>query len=105
MIQLLALALCCAGFAGFALAMDRHHRQVWHCAVSSRRRALLRTAGTVGLGLALAVSVTHSGWGTGTVLWLGLSSMAVPAVALMLTYRPRLFVSVTGSSPASDHKI
>lgn len=88
MIPLLAWGLAYAGFVSLARAMDRHHRQVWHHGVSIRLRALLRLAGMVGLGLSLAVCIVHLGGSVSIVLWL--LTVAALAVALMLTYRPRL---------------
>lgn len=61
MMALLAFALACAGFAALALALDRHHRQVWQRGVSEHWRTLLRVAGTVGLGSSLAASVADAG--------------------------------------------
>lgn len=90
MMALLAFALACTGFAALALAMDRHHRQVWQRPASGRQRVLLRVLGTVCLGASLVACIAYSGWSVGIVLWLGLLSAAVPAVALVLTYQPRV---------------
>ena len=90
MITLLALALCLVGFAALALAMDRHQRQVWQ-RVRPRGRAPLRLVGVAALCAALAACVAHAGWATGLVLWTGLLSAAALAVALAMSYRPRLF--------------
>lgn len=100
MMALLAFALACTGFAALALAMDRHHRQVWQRPAPGRRGVLLRVAGAVALGASLAACIAHSGWAVGAVLWLGLLSATASAVALVLTYRPQLFaLAATDSSP------
>ncbi len=73
---LLALLLSLAGFVALALAMERHHRQVWQRAPSRKQCMLLRCFGITGLGAALAACVAHAGWATGTVIWLGLMTVA-----------------------------
>lgn len=80
----LALALACAGFAALALAMERHHRQVWHRAPGRGLCWSLRLAGAGGLGAALAVCVACAGVAVGVVLWAGLLSAAAVLVVLGL---------------------
>ena len=92
---LLALLLSLAGFVALALAMERHHRQVWQRAPSRKQCMLLRCFGITGLGAALAACVAHAGWATGTVIWLGLMTVAALAVALVLSYRPRWLALMT----------
>jgi hypothetical protein len=86
MIQVLALALAYAGFTALALAMDRHHRQVWRRTASGRTRILLRAAGILGLGLSLATCIVQSGWSVGLVLWLGVLTAATLAVVVGLAW-------------------
>ena len=95
---LMALLLSLAGFVALALAMERHHRQVWQRAPSRKQSLLLRCAGVIGLGAALAACVAHAGWATGTVIWLGLMTVAALAVALVLSYRPRWLALMTAQS-------
>ncbi len=90
MIDLLAFALSLAGFAALSLAMDRHHRQVWHRAPSRGLRLLLRAAGTLALAASLAACIAQSGAGVGVVAWFGLLSAAAAVVALLLAHRPWL---------------
>lgn len=92
---LMALLLSLAGFVALALAMERHHRQVWQRAPSRKQCLLLRCAGVIGLGAALAACVAHAGWATGTVIWLGLMTVAALTVALVLSYRPRWLALMT----------
>lgn len=47
---LMALLLSLAGFVALALAMERHHRQVWQRAPSRKQSLLLRCAGVIGMG-------------------------------------------------------
>lgn len=83
---LLAAILAYAGLAGLALAMDRHHRQVWRRGASPPRRMALRLAGAASLGGSLAASAVPAGWGVGIVLWLGLLTAAALGVAMLLAY-------------------
>lgn len=89
MTTLLAFALTLIGFAALALAMDRHHRQLWHALPAAWLRRLLRGAGTLALAAALAACVAGFGRGTGWVAWFGLLSAAAIAVVLPLAYWPR----------------
>ncbi|WP_382163756.1 DUF3325 domain-containing protein [Hydrogenophaga sp. ANAO-22] len=81
---LLALALACVGFAGLALAMDRHHQRLWKRPASRAARWLGRAVGLLGLGAALAVCLLGAGGAVGPVLWLGLLSVAGVVVVLAL---------------------
>lgn len=92
---LMALLLSLAGFVALALAMERHHRQVWQRAPSRKLCLLLRCAGVIGLGAALTTCAAHAGGATGTVIWLGLMTVAALTVALVLAYRPRWLALVT----------
>ena len=90
MMELLALVLAYAGFVALALAMNRHHRQVWNGEASEHTRILLRIAGAAGLASAFALCIRYAGWSVGPVLMLGLLSAAGIAVVLLLTFRPRI---------------
>lgn len=83
MTLLLVFALTTAGFVALALALDRHHQQLWHRVPSTRRRWSLRAAGTTLLLSALVVCVRSSGWGTGWVEWVGLLTAAATCVGLV----------------------
>lgn len=82
---LLALALACVGFAGLALAMDRHHQRLWKQPASRAARWLGRAVGLLGLGAALAVCQLGAGGAVGLVLWLGLLPVAGVVVVLALS--------------------
>lgn len=90
MIELLAFALSLVGFSALALAMHRHHQQVWGHGLSYKARLSLRLIGVVGLGSSFAVCFGGFGWASAPVLWLGLLSVAGLAIVLLLAYRPRL---------------
>lgn len=80
-----------AGFACLALAMPCH----W-AAVSGQdtdvapHRGWLRPFGMSLLGLAYVLCVYRDGPGLGSLLWVILNTAAATAVALTLTWRPRI---------------
>jgi hypothetical protein len=85
----LAFIAAVLGFAALALAMSRHHQQVWRRAPSRRRQWLLRLAGWGLLLASLGVCKAHAGWSSGLVWWFGLLTAGALAVALALAYLPR----------------
>lgn len=82
-----ALLLATAGWAGLALAMEKHRRDVWREAPPP---LVLRLAGTAALAAALAACVAGSGGAIGIVAWLGVLTAAGFAVVLALACVPRL---------------
>lgn len=90
MIETITLSLSFVGLAFLALAMRRHHQQVWGRAPSRRVRLLLHLIGTVGLSASLVACIASAGWAIGPVLWFGLLSAASLVVVLLLTYRLRI---------------
>lgn len=84
-----AFALCYAGFALLSLGQARHHRRVYGGDRHGRRR-WGRWAGWTLLGSGALASAAAWVPGTGTVAFLGLATFATVAVALLLTYAPRL---------------
>lgn len=86
--QLLAFVLSLVGFAALALAMNRHHHQLWQRYPSVLARWSLRAMGWVGLLLSLLACAEHEGWPVGTVLWCGLLTAAALLVAMFFTYGP-----------------
>ena len=93
LLLLLASAASYAGFACFALAMPDH----WESAggdpgEQGARRHGLRLTGSVMLSLALALCVWRDGASFGPLLWVLLMSASAIAVALTLTWYPRLFL-------------
>ncbi|MBO3274296.1 DUF3325 domain-containing protein [Pseudomonas schmalbachii] len=83
-------ALLYAGWAAWALAMDRHHRQVAGGASAPLRRLALRLGGGLCLLAAFAVSVFRWGWNIGPVVWCVLLSVMALGFVLAFAFRPRL---------------
>ncbi|MBK1673677.1 hypothetical protein CKO35_10225 [Ectothiorhodospira shaposhnikovii] len=92
MMPAFALFFSYSGLVALALAMDRHHRQIWQRPPSPRARRLLNMVGMTGLGVSFALSVAHAGWSVGPALWLGLLSLTALVIVLLLSYRPRYLV-------------
>ncbi|MBL27182.1 MAG: iron transporter [Rhodospirillaceae bacterium] len=88
MMALGALALALSGFAALALAMDKHHRDLFGSPPPRGRAIALRAVGWVLLSMSLAASGASSGPSVGPVLWCGLMTVAAILVALVLTYGP-----------------
>lgn len=89
--MILALALIASfyGLAALALAMSRHHEEVWRCDPSPRRRRRLRAAGCALLLGGLLLCMEQAGWASGLVWWPGLLSISALLVSLLLSFRPR----------------
>lgn len=92
---LFALSCAYAGFAFLALAMDRHHRQVWQRPVGEARRAVLRLSGATFLTAALVACVVQVGWSTGLVLWFCVLTASGLTLVVLMPFAPRLSVSAT----------
>ncbi|CZZ88944.1 membrane protein [Bordetella ansorpii] len=97
-----ALGLAFAGFAAFALAMERHHEQ------ATGREGL---AGTVCMGLrarglllmSLALPCCLQPWGApvAAIVWLGILSCAALMTTLVLSYAPRWLIRAAAVAGAS----
>lgn len=85
----LAFAASVAGFAALALAMSRHHKQVWRREPSRRRQWLLRLAGWALLLASLGLCMAQAGWSGGLVGWVGLLTLAALLVTFALAWRAR----------------
>ncbi len=81
------------GFACLALAMPNHWAEAsgQRGDVASNRR-WLRSVGFFMVGVAYVLCVYRDGLSFGSVLWVVLISAAAIAVALTLTWRPRLLL-------------
>ena len=90
MIGLLVFLLAAGGFAALALSMHRHHRDLFGRPPAAARALSLKTAGWALLALSFATCLGLAGRAVGPVLWLGLSTAAAAAVALSLTWLPRV---------------
>jgi hypothetical protein len=86
---LLALLSAHIGFGALALAMDRHHRQVFGRGPGTPLRITLRIVGASALAASFAACVAGSGWSIGAVEWFGVLSAAPLTLVLLLAYRPR----------------
>lgn len=84
-----SLCIAYAGLLALALAMDRHHEQVFARRPSAGTGRLLRWAGWMTLGLSLPPAVMTWGWAIGLPAWLGLLTLATAALVLLLPHAPR----------------
>lgn len=94
----LLVAACAAGYLGFALlalSLPRHWRDVTGAVPASPRRcALQRVVGYAALVLAFALVVMRDGAAFGSVLAILLLTAVATAVALTLSWRPKLLAAV-----------
>lgn len=92
----LALALNYAGMALLCLGLARHYKQVWPKAPRASLLRSIRLLGWLVLALGLWACIHSWGWAMGPVAWCGLISLGGLMVALLLPYRPRLVLQLTG---------
>ena len=87
----LVFALCLAGFAGIALAVERQQEELFGHALSVATTRVSRVAGWIGLLFAFAVAVRSQGWAFGSVAWFGHLSLAAGCVfgAIVVQVRRR----------------
>jgi len=76
-------------WCAFALAIERHHDQVFRHAPRRLPGRAWCALGTAALLAALAASVTTEGWPLGVLAWVGAAAVAGCAAALLLAWRPR----------------
>lgn len=84
-----AALLAFAGLTAVCLAMNRHHRQVWHRPATAQRAWLLRSAGTCLLAASLLASTAAAGVPRGIVAWFGILPLAALALIVLLPFSPR----------------
>lgn len=84
-----SLCVAYAGLLALALAMDRHHEQVFARRPSQQPAGSGGGAGWLGLALSLPPAVTAWGWAIGIPAWLGLLTVAAAALLLLLSHAPR----------------
>lgn len=94
--MLLALLMCYAGFTALCLSTDRHHGELLHSKLSTRRRWVLRVMGWLLLALSIWPAVTLAGWGQGLVEWCAVLMLSALLLVLLLPYRPRLALMLAG---------
>ena len=92
-----AFALCHAGFVLLSLGQARHYLQTYGGDADRRRRRWSLAIGWTLLAASASISAAAWGPGTGAVVLLGLATLAALAVALLLTYAPRV-VPWTGAA-------
>ncbi|MDR2451091.1 MAG: DUF3325 domain-containing protein [Candidatus Accumulibacter sp.] len=92
--NLLSLALVFWGFAAIAAGMERHARDIFAASPSSMRsprvRRLRLLAGYLLLALALPPAIAAHGLSIGVSVWFGFLALASTALALILSWRPRI---------------
>jgi hypothetical protein len=88
--NLLCLALSFWGFAAISAGMERHAKDIFAAAGSPRVRRLRLLAGYVLLALALPLAIAAHGLSIGIAVWFGFLAIASTALALILSWRPRL---------------
>lgn len=87
--MLVALLLAYSGLAALCLAMNRHHRQVWHRPASATRAVLLRSIGIGLLAGSLLASTVVAGMARGIVAWFGVLPLAALGLIGLLPFSPR----------------
>jgi|EndMetStandDraft_4_1072995.scaffolds.fasta_scaffold05873_7 hypothetical protein len=89
MIALATFLLSLAGLAALALAMKKHHRDLWGQPAPPARTLALRGAGWLLVSASLSVAVISNGVLAGIALWLGMVTITGLAVAMTLTFAGR----------------
>jgi uncharacterized membrane protein len=82
----LAFLTACAGFAGLAMAMPKHYREVFRSEPTSRVMLACRACGWLLLVASFWLSVAGPKASVGAVFWVGILTAAALLVALVLTY-------------------
>ena len=90
-------ALCYAGFALLGLSQARHRGRAYG-GERRPRRPWDRCAGWTLLGCGALASAAAWGPGTGVVAFLGMATFAAVAVALLLTYAPRIVLRTAAAA-------
>ncbi len=78
----LAFLAALAGFAGLALGMERHHRDLTGRKLEKRAGGRFRALGAALLAAAYGLAVAGLGAVDGSVAWFGLASLAAAVVLL-----------------------
>lgn len=92
MIWLCAFLLCLSGWGALAMAMKRHRREVEMEPVSP---PVLRVLGASLLGSALIWLVCNLQISIAITAWIGLLGFAIWGPILLLTYRPKILLSLS----------
>lgn len=99
--MLVAALLAYSGFTALCLAMSRHHRQLWHRPVSSRRALVLRVVGAALLAGSLLASTQGEGVPRGIAAWFGVLPLAALALVGLLPFSPRTAAILALLAPLS----
>lgn len=84
----LAMLLAVAGFAGFGLSTDAHHRRWFGGKPTSAGKGVLRGAAWLALAAAFVAAIAAQGWVFGPMLWFGCIMFGAGAVFLFLNLAP-----------------
>ncbi|MDR1935396.1 MAG: DUF3325 family protein [Candidatus Accumulibacter sp.] len=88
--DLLCLVLSFWGFAMIGASMERHARDIFAAVAPLRARRLRRLASYAALALALPPAIAAHGLSIGIAVWFGVLALASTALALLLSWRPRV---------------
>ena len=85
MMWLTAFALLLSGSAALALAMTKHHRDIFGRIPSKQKQTGLRVTGWLLTISALGQTVITVGISLGVVIWLGMATLAIAAVSTVMS--------------------
>jgi hypothetical protein len=100
MLIVIATAFGYSGFLCLALAMNRHHQALLGQRPSGARKRLFQLLGTGALIASAVLCFTRWHGGIAFSAWLGVLTIAALAVAITLTYSPRVRSLPFGVAPA-----
>jgi hypothetical protein len=87
--MLVAALLAYSGLTALCLAMNRHHRQLWHRPASLQRALVFRLIGIGLLAGSLLASTAAAGVSRGMVAWFGVLPLATLGLIGLLPLSPR----------------
>jgi hypothetical protein len=87
-----------AAWCAFALAVERHHDQVFRRAPSPLVSRAWCASGATGMLAALVAPVLGQGWALGVLAWVGAVAVAGCAAAALLAWRPRCSLHAAGGA-------
>lgn len=95
---MLALLLSLVGFASLALAMPKHHHDLFGRSPSKARKRALGVGGWLLLGASIWPLIASDGVAVGITFWFGVITVAALIVAMSLTYGPAIFRTLSRRS-------
>lgn len=93
-----ALLWSLAAWCALALAMPRHHEQVFGREGSARAHRGWRCSGAAALLIVLAHAVRAEGWSLGCLTWIGAMAVSGAASVLLLAWKPRWCLAMAGTA-------